>query len=550
MAAAKIKQNHEHIHIFGHRNPDTDSICSAIAYAHLKREMGEAGATAYRLGDVNKETAFVLKYFGIKKPPILHDIRLKLRDLELYQPGTLTEHEPIKKAWDMLISSDGSRIIPIVSESKEVKGILAMGDVTGIFMEVSDEDIVKRHEILYRNLGDILGGVQVGGQYNYEKLNGSLYVGTNFDDSTIITDKDVVITGKVDNAWRLAYEYNFGCIILTNGAQPKGLDSAKCAIVCVDYSMFKAVSLVSQAISVGSLMNKGNVVTFSENNYLDDVSDVMRVSKHRNFPVVDKEGALYGIVSRRHLMTSGGKKVILIDHNERSQSVEGLEQAEIVEIIDHHRVADIQTESPLYIRSEPVGCTATIISKMYRENGVAIPKDIAGAMLSAILSDTLMFSSPTCTPADKAAAESLAAIAGVDITEYGREMFKAGTAIEKTSVDQVLAMDRKRFTFGKTTAYISQINTLDFAGIASRVDEIFRKMQAFYDKNPCDLVMLMITDIVSGGSEILAVGRAKDLLDTAFGMKMDEDHIFLPGVVSRKKQIVPILTQIATTGII
>ena len=546
----KIEQNNEHIHIFGHKNPDTDSVCSAIAYAYLKKELGALGAKAYRLGDINKETDFVLKHFGIKKPAILHDVRLKLRDLELYKPDTMLAHEPVKKAWDMLVQSDGSRIIPIVCENNAVKGILAMGDVTRIFMEVSDEDVVKRHEILYRNLVDCLNGVEVGGQYNYEKLDGSLYVGTNFDDNTVITDKDVVITGKIDNAWRLAYEYNFGCIILTNGLKPKGLDGAKCAIVCVDHSMFKAVSLVSQAISVGSLMNVGTVVTFSENNYLDDVSDVMRVSKHRNFPVVDKEGRLYGIVSRRHLMSSGGKKVILIDHNERSQSVEGLEQAEIVEIIDHHRVADIQTDAPLYIRSEPVGCTSTIISKMYRENGVPIPRDIAGAMLSAILSDTLMFSSPTCTPADKAAAETLAAIAEVDIMEYGRAMFKAGTAIEKTSVEQVLAMDRKRFTFGKTTAYISQINTLDFAGIASRVDEIFRKMQAYYEKNPCDLVMLMITDIVACGSEILAVGRAKDLLDTAFGMKLNEDHIFLPGVVSRKKQIVPILTQIATTGII
>jgi len=541
---------HEHIHIFGHKNPDTDSVCSAIAYAHLKRELGELGAKAYRLGEINKETDFVLKHFGIKKPPILHDVRLKLRDLNLYQPDTLTEHEPVKKAWDLLSYSDGSRIVPIVSDNKEVKGILAMGDVTGIFMEVSDEDVVKRHEILYRNLVDILGGVQIGGEYKYDKLDGSLYVGTSFDDTTIITDKDVVITGKLDTAWRLAYEYNFGCIILTNGIKPKGLTDAECAVVCVDYSMFKAVSLVSQAISVGSIMNTGNVITFSENNYLDDVSDVMRISKHRNFPVVDKSGALYGIVSRRHLMADGGKKVILVDHNERSQSVEGLEQAEIVEIIDHHRVADIQTESPLYIRSEPVGCTATIINKMYRENGVAVPREIAGIMLSAILSDTLMFSSPTCTAEDKKTAEYLANLADIDIMDYGRAMFKAGTNMDKTSPDQILAIDRKRFTFGKTTAYISQINTLDFAGIASRVDQIFKKMQAYYDKNPCDLVMLMITDIVAGGSEILAVGRGKDLLDTAFGMKIDEDHIFLPGVVSRKKQVVPILSQIGTTGII
>ncbi|MCL2397530.1 MAG: putative manganese-dependent inorganic diphosphatase, partial [Defluviitaleaceae bacterium] len=297
-------------------------------------------------------------------------------------------------------------------------------------------------------------------------------------------------------------------------------------------------------------MNTSDVVTFSANNYLDDISDVIQMSKHRNFPVVNEDGVLYGIISRRHLISSTGKKVILVDHNERSQSVEGLEQAEILEIIDHHRVADIQTETPLYIRSEPVGCTATIISKMYRENGVAIPKDMAGIMLSAILSDTLMFSSPTCTPSDKAAAEQLAAIADVDMTDYGRQMFKAGASIEKYSVEQILAMDRKRFTFGQHAAYISQINTLDFASLANRLDEIFHKMEVFYAENHCGLVMLMITDIVAGGSEILAVGRAKELLQTAFGMKIDERHIFLPGVVSRKSQIVPVLTNIATRRII
>jgi len=213
----------EPIYVFGHQNPDTDSVCSAIAYAHLKRKLGMKGARAYRLGDINKETAFALKYFGVKEPSFLHDVRLKLADLPLYRPDTLLEHEPVKKAWDMLINSDGSRIIPIISENKEVKGIIGIGDVTRIFMEVSDEDVVKRHEILYRNLIGILGGREVGGEYKYEKLDGSLYVGNNFDESALISDKDVVITGKIDNAWRLAYEYDFGCIILTNGIKPKGL---------------------------------------------------------------------------------------------------------------------------------------------------------------------------------------------------------------------------------------------------------------------------------------------------------------------------------------
>ena len=305
----------EHIYIFGHKNPDTDSICSALSYAYLQQALGNTGATAYRLGDINKETDFALKYFDIESPPFLHDVRMKIGNLDLYEPDTLLEAEPVKTAWDILRYSDGSRIIPIVSEANMVKGIIGMGDLTSIFMEISDEDVVKRHEILYKNLIGILGGRQIGGEYKYEKLDGSLYIGTNFDDKIQITDKDVVITGKIDNAWRLAYEYNFGCIILTNGVPPKGLEGASCAIVCIEHSMFKAISLVSQAISLGSLMNTRDIITFSEDNYLDDISDVMRVSKHRNFPVVNKDGVLYGIVSRRHLMSYSGKKVILVDHN-------------------------------------------------------------------------------------------------------------------------------------------------------------------------------------------------------------------------------------------
>ncbi|MCL1987845.1 MAG: putative manganese-dependent inorganic diphosphatase [Firmicutes bacterium] len=542
-----LSQNDD-IYVFGHKNPDTDSICSAIAYANLKGKT----AKAYRLGDISKETEFVLNYFDVPVPPLLQDIRVKVGDLQLYEPETLTENQPVKMAWDMLVNSDGSRIIPIMSsdslDSKKVKGIVAMGDVTEIFMEVSDEDIVKRHEILYRNLITILNGVEIGGKYKYEKLNGSLYIGTNFPDDIVINDNDVVITGKIDNAWRLAYEYNFGCIILTNGIKPKGLEGAKCAIVCVEYSMFKAVSLVSQAISLGSLVNTGDITTFSVDNYVDDISEIMRTSKHRNFPVVDEVGQIYGIISRRHLISFAGKKVILVDHNERSQSVDGLSQAEITEIIDHHRIADIQTDSPLYIRSEPVGCTSTIINKIYQESGVTIPQNIAGLMLSAILSDTLMFSSPTCTATDKLAAEQLAAIAKVDIKTYGSEMFSAGTSLEKYSNEQLLALDRKRFVFGKTVAYISQINTLDFANISAKIEDILNEMDNFYNANDCPLVILLITDIIAGGSEILAIGKEKRLVEKAFNLPMDKTHIFLPGVVSRKKQIVPILTQLSTIG--
>lgn len=529
--------------IFGHRNPDTDSICSSIAYAQLKRELGFSGANAYKLDELNQETQFLLDYFGVPSPPLLHDVKLQLKDLNLYKPLSIFENEPLKKAWDALNESKGSRIIPILDASNEVKGLIGVGDLMKIFMEVSDEEVVKRHEILYDNLISILNGKQIFGKYNYEKLDGALYIGTNYLDAAKICDKDIIITGKIDSAWKIAYELNCGCLILTNGIKPIGLDSAKCAVVTVEHTMFKTVSLVNQAISIRSVMQNDNIITFSEDGNIDDIIEIMKTSSHRNFPVVNSDGVLVGILSRRHLIEYNAKKVILVDHNERSQSVEGLEQAEIVEIIDHHRVADIQTNSPLYIRSEPVGCTATIIFKMYNENNVAVKKEIAGLLLGAILSDTLMFNSPTCTNEDRKSAAKLAEIAQVNVEEFGRKMFLVSTSVDKYTPEQILSIDRKRFLFGKNIAYISQINTIDFEGISHRQDEMFAAMEKFYKESGCDLVMLMVTDIVAEGSEIMAVGRGKTLLHQAFGMKAEQRSVFIDGVVSRKKQVVPKLTQ-------
>ncbi|MCL2171970.1 MAG: putative manganese-dependent inorganic diphosphatase, partial [Defluviitaleaceae bacterium] len=484
-------------------------------------------------------------YFGVEHPPALHDVRLRLEDLQLYQPAPLLASQPVKAAWEQLHRVEGSRMVPITREDGSIEGIITIADVAEIFMELSNEDITKKHEIRFENLVEILGGKVFAGKYLYNVLCGRLYIGTNFVDEDI-DNRDVVITAQMSSALHCAYELDCGCIILTDGVSPKGLEKADCAIVCVDASMFEAVSLISQAISIGSVMNRANIVTFAENSYLEDVVDVMRTSRHRNFPILDRAGVLSGVISRRHLMSYKGRKVILIDHNERSQSVDGLAQAEIIEIIDHHRVADIQTDSPLYVRSEPVGSTATIICKMYLENNVEIPREIAGLLLAAILSDTLMFSSPTCTNEDRKMANLLAISAKVELTEFGREMFTVSTALADMAVVDILAQDRKPFTFGAHRAYISQINTLDFGGIANRIDEFFHIMEEYYESHDCSLVMLMITDIVSEGSEIIAIGRGKKLLEQAYGLKSDERSIFLPGVVSRKKQIVPTLTQFAS----
>ncbi|MCL2575331.1 MAG: putative manganese-dependent inorganic diphosphatase [Defluviitaleaceae bacterium] len=532
------------VYIFGHKNPDTDSICAAVAYANLKREIGVVGATAYRLGDISLETEFVLDYFGVPIPELLTDVKGRIGDLKVYDPVSILETEPIKTAWDMMLNSDTSRLVPITDGSNKLKGILGMGNVTQIFMDDSDDDITEHHEILYENLIRILNGRQVGGNYKYEQFCGNLYAGP-VPDGAVICDKDIVISGSIENAWKLAYEYDFGCIILTNGIAPKGLENAKANIVCVNASTFKVVSLIKQAISVRSIMNTSGIISFTKDDYIDKVLEIMRGNRFRNFPIINDDGTLYGVLSRRHVMGVAGKKVIMVDHNERSQSVEGLEQADIIEIIDHHRLADIQTEAPLYSHMEPLGCTCTIIYKMYKEHEAEIPKDMAGLMLAAILSDTLNFTSPTSTSIDKATGEKLAAIAGVDIAEFGRAMFKAGTNLDKMSIAEMLNVDRKRFSFGEKSAYISQFNTLDFEAVMKRKDEILQELANFYNANECSLAMLMLTDLDRNGSEIFAVGRAKEMADVAFGMKSDQNHIFLDGVVSRKKQIVPDLSKAA-----
>jgi len=528
--------------VFGHKSPDTDTIASAVSYAYLKQQTGMPEAKAYRLGNINPETEFALNYFGVEIPELLEDVKQRVGDLEIYKPETVCEDAPVKVAWDIMRHGEGSRLVPITCNDGKLTGIIGMADVTEIFMEAEGADIA-RHEILYKNLINTLGGKHFGGEYKYSKVEGRVYVGGLPKDSQIC-DKDIIICGNLEYAWKMYYEHDFGCIILTGGLEPKGFEGAKCAIVCVDVMAFNAVKLISQSISVRSVMNTENISTFYPHSYVDSLMDTMKNKRYRNFPVVDLDGTLLGILSRRHVMRVSGKKVIMVDHNERSQSVDGLDQAEIIEIIDHHRLADIQTDSPLFSRFEPVGCTCTIIYKMYKEHGVDIPKAMAGMMLSAILSDTLSFSSPTCTAQDRASAEALAEIAGVDIDEYGKEMFRAGTNLDKMSVEQMLNMDIKKFIFGKVDAFVAQINVMDFDGLMAREAEILAELDKFYEANSCKLVVFMVTDIIRNGSELFATGEAKKMAETAFGMEDGSNRVFLEGVVSRKSQIVPKLTRI------
>ena len=528
------------IYIFGHKNPDTDSICSAIAYTALKRRLGLENAMECRLGELNKETEFVLEYFQAKKPFYLPNVRTKLRDLNLYTPIKIEADQPLIRAWDFLKTEDsGARLMPVVDAKGKLDGIISIENIAKIFMEPYDEELVEHYEIRFDNLVEILGGKIVTGTYNYEKLCGTLHIGSAIDSEDKLCDKDIVITGRVKSARYYANERECGCVILTNDYYPLELEKARCAVICVRHSMTKTVTLINQAISVGSVMQKSDFEIFYTESHIEDIIDSMKTSAHRNFPVLDRQGRLFGIISRRHLIEYDRKRVILVDHNEKHQSVDGLEQADILEIIDHHRIADIETDKPLYVRAEPVGCTATIIYKLYKEHGMDIDKKNAGLLLAAILSDTLMFRSPSCTVVDKSSAEELAAIAEVNIDEFGTQMFQAGASMENQSVKEILMIDRKQFSIGKYSVYISQINTLDLQSILTMKKEILEGMLAFCEHERCDLFILLVTDIIKGGSEILLAGNAKELAAQAFNTDISEEQVYLPGVVSRKMQIVP-----------
>ncbi len=532
------------LYIFGHKSPDSDSICSAIAYSALKQKLGYAHATAYRLGPLNKETTFVLDYFKVPAPPLLEDLKIRLKDLTLYDPIKLDRKAPLKKAWDALKVGGGARLIPIVTPEGLLEGTMSIADIATLFMEHAGEDLVKHFEIRFDNLLDILGGRLVQGQYPYETLQGRLLVGGTDIESATFTDKDVVLTSNPEKAYFFA-KRGCGAVLLTADAKPPEDFPETCALVRITHSLHKAMGMSSQAISIHAVMNTQGFDILSTESTISDTAEMMKTSTHRNFPVVDRNGRLFGVISRRHLIEYDRKKAVLIDHNERTQSVNGLEQAQIVEIIDHHRVADVQTDAPLTIRSEPVGCTATIVKKLYAEAEIPIDPPIAGLLLSAILSDTLMFRSPTCTTEDKAAAEALAQLANVDLKKYGGDMFSAGTSLSGFTPEQILTMDRKQFSFDKYFIYISQVNTLDFNTIVTQKQALLDAMGAFRAASNSDVVILMITDILLGGSEILvsSQGGGQELMRKAFNMTRDEVSIFLPGVVSRKKQIVPRLAQ-------
>lgn len=533
-------------YIFGHLNPDTDSICSAIAYCELKKELEEENVAVFRLGKISKETQFVLEHFDVPVPPLLKDVKPQLSDLQYYEPVTVSKECSLSATWEIMKLSPGNtRIVAIIDEDGRLTGVATMQDITRVFMEKTEE-ILSKYEKSYINIMEVTSGELVHGSFPAEFMTGSFYLDVQSDmPNMAISKADVVIITDRENIKKFAPLC--GCLIVSCAVADSAADYSDlpCCVISTPKNSFQIISGLEKAISIGSIMKTKNIESFSLDNYIEDVIEATKSSVHRNFPVLDQEERLIGVISRRHLIDYERKKVILIDHNEEHQSVDGIEHADIVEIIDHHRVANIQTQTPLFIRSEPVGASATIIFKMYMENFLRPKKNIAGIMLSAILSDTLMFNSPTCTKEDIEAAHKLAKIAGLDLDEYGELMFRESASFDEYTEEEILGIDRKEFSFGKYKAYISQVNTIDFKSMAQRQDKLFEAMRVFKEQKGSDFVILMITDIINTGSEIMVVTDEPETMARAFDIPRGTNSIFLPGVVSRKKQVVPLLMRAA-----
>lgn len=538
------------VYVSGHQNPDSDSIISAIAYAHLLNKLGKYDAIPARLGAVSAETQFILEKFGLEVPILLNNVKQRVEDLDYDRVTLFAKELTLKTAWALMKQSK-LKSAPVLDENSQLIGLLSTSNIIEGYMDDWDSDILAKSGTSIENIVDTLDAKIIHLNRDVPTFKGEIHVASMIEEeaSKHIKEGDIVIVGKgrldiID----MLIKIGASLIILTGGAtlDKTTLEKIKeknITTISTPHNTFHTSQLIIQSVPIEFVMQKGNITTFSTDDTVDYMKEVMTDTRFRSYPVVDLNGQVVGSLSRYQLLSGLRKKVILVDHNERAQSIPGIEEADIVEVIDHHRVADIQTTNPLYFRCEPLGSTATIVTKTYKELGVEIPQNIAGALLCAVISDTLLFKSPTCTPVDTKTARELAEIAGVDLVELGMEMFKAGTSLRGKTVDQIFFSDYKRFTMGKFSVGVAQVNTMDIEGFKEYEDEMMAYMDSQIQAQHLDLAVLLLTDIINAGSQIYARGDEAGACERAFDCTLEGSTAYLPKVVSRKKQVVPSLTE-------
>ena len=533
------------VYVVGHKNPDTDSICSAIAYAELKKKVTGEEYVARRAGQINEETQYVLSRFGVKAPELLKNVKLQVKDMDIHKIDGVDPNVSIKDTWAKM-KEQNVKTIPILKD-EELVGVISTGDIAKSYMDVYDNQILAGARTRYKNIIETLDGTVVTGNIHGYFSGGKVAIGASNPDlmAEFIEKDDLVILGNRYEAQACAVDIDASCLVVCQNAEVpeelvKRAGEQSIVIIRTPHDTFTAARLINQSIPVKHFMSKGPLVTFRMSDYIEDIKDVMTKKKFRDFPILDRHGRFKGFISRRRFMDASKKRVILVDHNEKSQAVDGIEEADIIEIIDHHRLGNIETMGPVFFRNQPVGCTATIITQMYEEAGVKIPANIAGLLCSAIISDTLLFRSPTCTAVDEKTAGKLAKIARIDMEKFSMEMFNAGSSLKGKSAKEILFQDFKQFTVGETVFGVGQINSMN----REELEEVKQMLTPYLPKaleaEKLSMIYFMLTDILKESTELLCSGiGARSNIVSAFDLPEDTDKIVLSGVVSRKNQLIP-----------
>lgn len=544
-----MENNKRKIYVIGHKNPDTDSICSAIAYADIKNRTEENPVyEAKRAGQINEETLYVLKRFQMNTPGYMPNVGTRVKDMDVRKVGGVDSKISLKKAWT-LMRNENVFTLPILNQNQELEGLITTNDITESYMDVYNNAALSEARTPYRNILETVDGTMIVGNEHAHFTDGKVLIAASSPEvmEQSVEQNDLVILGNRYEAQLCAIEMGASCIIVCMGVPisktiRRLAEERECFVISSPHDTYTVARLINQSMPVKHFMTSENLVKFSIDDYTDDIKEVMAKLRHRDFPVLNKHGKYVGMVSRRNLLGIKRRQLCLVDHNEISQAVDNIESAEILEIIDHHRIGSLQTMAPVYFRNQPVGCTATILYQVYQEKNLTIEPNIAGLLCSAILSDTLMFRSPTCTAMDKAAAEKLAEIAGVKCEELASEMFAAGSNLKNKSPEEIFYQDFKKFELNKSSFGVGQITSVNADELTEIKKELLPYMEKALGSHGESMLFFMLTDIINESTELLFYGGdSKNVVSEAFHKEPQEGEqsVILPAVVSRKKQLIP-----------
>ncbi|MCI9212560.1 MAG: putative manganese-dependent inorganic diphosphatase [Ruminococcus sp.] len=538
------------IYVVGHKNPDTDSICSAIAYAQLRTELTGERHNPRRAGQLNEETQYVLDYFNVKAPALLTDLRVQVKDVAMREVEGMRGSVSIKSAWARM-KEENLKTLPVTREGK-LEGLITIGDIATSYMDVYDSTILATSRTQYRNIATCIEGEIVTGNPHSYMSNGKVGIVASSRKlmAEFVEPEDLVILGNRKEVQQMAIDMGVSCMIVSTGAELDDgiLEQAKekeIVIITTEQDTFTVARLINQSIPIRHFMSgRDGLVSFKMRDYVDDVKEVMMRNRYRDFPVLDNKGKFLGFISRRRLLNCRKKQVILVDHNEKSQAVNGIEQADVLEIIDHHRLSSIETMGPVFFRNQPVGCTATIVYQMYQENGVKVSSTTAGLLCAAIISDTLMFRSPTCTPLDEQSARKLAELSEVDIEMLAQAMFRAGSNLKGKTAEEICFLDFKQFTVSDMVFGVGQVNSMSEEELSEIKEKVLPHLEKARENHSLNMIFFMLTNIITESSELLCAGpEAREKLINAFDLRSEMEELHLKGVVSRKKQLVPALVE-------